>query len=314
MANNQLMEIKKGTVDVVTNQIKNLENRGEIEFPPDYSPQNALRSAWLILQETVDRNKKPVLQACTKASIMNALFNMTVQGLNAGKKQVYFIAYGNQLVCQRSYHGTKALAMRVDPKIGDIVAEPVWEGDDFEFEIRNGQKIVTKHKQTLESIDEDKEPKGAYCLVLDHQGNVIKGEVMTFKQIKKCWNQSQTNPVQDNGQIKKSSVHGKFMGEMIRKTIINRTCKPIINSSSDAYLKRAADQAEQVQAEAEAVQEVEANANQGEVVDAEWFPSEEEGVEQHDPETGEVNPPEEQPASPEEHAKEPEYAQAEPGF
>ena len=281
----QLMEIKKSTVDVVTTKIKDLENKGEIQFPPNYSPQNALRSAWLILQNTQDRNKKPVLQSCTKVSIMNSLFDMTVQGLNPAKKQIYFIAYGDQLTCQRSYHGTKALAMQVDSSIGDIVAEVIWKGDEFEYEIDRGQKYVTKHKQTLESID-SKEPLGGYCLILDHKGNVKKTEIMTFEQIKTAWKKSQMRPVQDNGNIKAGSTHDEFMEEMVKKTVINRACKPIINSSSDGHLFQAANRSEQIQAEVKAEQTALENENQefidvepqqesvdkqtGEVVDAEW--------------------------------------------
>lgn len=277
---NQLAEIKKNTVDVVTQKIKTLESNGDIQFPPDYSPQNALRSAWLSLQETVDRNKKPVLQACSRTSIMNSLFNMTVQGLNPAKEQCYFLAYGEQLTCHRSYHGTKALAMRVDPSIGDIIAEPVWEGDTLEYEIDRGKKRVVKHKQTLDSID-SKKPKGAYCLVLDHQGNVTKTEIMTFEQIKAAWKKSQMKPVQDNGEIKPNSTHAEFMEEMIRKTIINRTCKSIINSSSDAHLFRAINRSEQVQAEQETEQIAEENANQ-KVIDVE-------SAEQVNEDTGEIN-------------------------
>lgn len=304
---NQLMEVKKGTVDVVTSKIKELENRGEIQFPPDYSPQNALRSAWLILQETMDRNKKPVLQACSRTSIMNSLFDMTVQGLNPAKKQVYFIAYGDQLVCQRSYHGTKALAMRVDPNIADIVAEPVWEGDTFEYEIDRGKKRVVKHKQTLDNVD-SKKPKGAYCLVLDHQGDVIKTEVMSYEQIKSAWKKSQMRPVQDNGEVKANSTHYEFMDEMIRKTIINRTCKPIINSSSDANLFRAANRSEQVQAQVGAEAEAEQHANQGEVIDVEHEAAEP-APEPYDFDTGEVQQEQEQAQA----YAEPEL-ETEPGF
>jgi len=309
---NQLMEVKKGTVDVVTTKIKELENRGEIQFPPDYSPQNALRSAWLILQETVDRNKQPVLQTCTRTSIMNSLFDMTVQGLNPAKKQVYFIAYGDQLICQRSYHGTKALAMRVDPDISDIVAEVVWEGDDFEYEIVRGQKRVVRHKQTLDSID-SKNPKGAYCVILDSRGEVKRTDVMSYEQIKQAWRKSQTKPVQDNGQLKAGSTHAEFLEDMIKKTIINRACKPIINSSSDAHLYESANRSEQVQAQAEAETQAALHANQGEVVDAEFHAPEQPAPDPDvDPDTGETleyRQEAEQAAEPE-----PAMSDAEPGF
>lgn len=252
IANRQeIIALKEQILDVVTRQVRQLEQQGEIHFPPDYSPQNALRAAWLILQNTQDRNKQPVLKTCEPTSIMNALFDMVVQGLNPIKKQCYFIAYGNQLICQRSYMGTMALAKRVDPSIGEIVAEVVWEGDEFEYEIVNGQKRIVKHKQTFESVD-SKKPKGAYCIILDKNGKVKKTEIMSFEQIKSAWKKSKMNPVDNNGDIKTGSTHYEFMEEMTKKTVINRACKPIINSSSDAYLYRAVQRQEMIEAEVEA--------------------------------------------------------------
>jgi len=105
---NQLALVKKDTVDIVAAKVREFQERGELDLPPNYSPENAMKSAWLILQNTFDKNKKPVLHACTKDSIANSLLDMIVQGLNPAKKQCYFIAYGNQLVCQRSYFGTMA--------------------------------------------------------------------------------------------------------------------------------------------------------------------------------------------------------------
>lgn len=318
MSNNQLMEIKRHTVDAVTTTIQNLEKAGQIKFPANYEPQNALRAAWLILQETMDKSNKPVLQACSRESIMYSLFDMVVQGLNPAKQQCYFIAYGQKLTCQRSYHGTKAVAMMVDDSIGDIVAEPVWEGDEFEYEIDRGQKRVIKHKQTLDSID-SKKPKGAYCLILDRQGDVKKTEIMTYKQIQEAWKKSQMRPVQDNGEVKQNSTHYQFMDEMIRKTIINRACKPIINSSNDEYLYRAIQRNEQDLSEAKAEQEASEKANQDLIdVEPKIQPEPEpepapegqqkpQAEEQFDEETGEV----EQPAANEE--QEPAMAE-EPGF
>jgi recombination protein RecT len=59
-------------------------------MPANYSYSNALKSAYLILSETVDREKKPVLQRCSQASIINTLLDMTIQGLSSAKKQCYF--------------------------------------------------------------------------------------------------------------------------------------------------------------------------------------------------------------------------------
>jgi len=110
----ELMEIKKmvdkNVADFVLSKIQKLQSNGEIYFPNNYSPENALKSAWLKLQETKDKNDKPVLQSCTQISIANALLNMVVQGLNPMKNQCYFIPYGNQLTLMRSYFGSIAVA------------------------------------------------------------------------------------------------------------------------------------------------------------------------------------------------------------
>ena len=260
-----LPALAKQQVATVEQRIKELEQAGQIEFPPAYSVSNALRSAYLELQRVKDKQGNPALNVCTQASVTNALLDMAVMGLNLTKKQAYFIVYGNQLVCMRSYHGTRAVAMRVDETISDIVAEVVWDGDEFEYEIDRGKKRIIKHKQTLKSID-TKKPQGAYCLILDHDGEVKRTEIMTFEQIKLAWKKSPVNPVQDSGQIKPGSTHSDFMEEMIKRTVINRACKPIINSSSDAYLYRAAVRSEHLQTEEEAKAEVEEHANQ-EVID-----------------------------------------------
>jgi len=79
---NELAIIKRDTVDVVADKVKQFQENGEVHFPANYSPENAMKSAWLTLQNTQDRNKKPALEVCTKDSIANALLDMVVQGLN----------------------------------------------------------------------------------------------------------------------------------------------------------------------------------------------------------------------------------------
>ena len=94
--------VQKDVVDTVLSKIKDFEEAGELKLPANYSAANALKSAWLILQETKDRNDKPALVVCTKESVANALLDMVVQGLSPMKKQCYFIVYGSKLTLQRS--------------------------------------------------------------------------------------------------------------------------------------------------------------------------------------------------------------------
>ena len=135
---------------------------------------------------------------------------------------------------QPSRYGYEAMAKRADPRIDKIVAEVVYEGDEFEYEIKFGEKYITKHKQKL--VNKNNQPEGAYCVLLDSKGNVLKTEIMTYEQIKKSWQKSPMRPVLENGEIKKGSTHAEFLEEMIKKTVIRRACKQIIQSSDDSDL------------------------------------------------------------------------------
>jgi len=73
------LTVKRETVDIVVSRVKDFESNGELTFPTNYIPQNALKSAWLIIQETQNLDHKFVLDTCTKDSIANALLSMVVQ-------------------------------------------------------------------------------------------------------------------------------------------------------------------------------------------------------------------------------------------
>ena len=215
--------------DQVLEKVNKFTADGALILPRNYSVENNMKSAWLILQETLDRNGKPVLEVCTKASVANALFDMVLQGMSVSKNQGYFIAYGNKLEFQRSYFGTVALAKRVH---GGIVTEPVanviYDGDEFIYTIdpSTGLVKIVKHDQKLENIDDSK-IKAAYAIVTYADGKT-QTTIMTIAQIKAAWNQGSTK-----GQ---SPAHKNFPAEMCKKTVIGRACKLVINSSDDAWL------------------------------------------------------------------------------
>ena len=251
---NELALIKKDVVDVVGKKVQEFVSRGELHLPPNYSVENAMKSAWLILQNTVDKDKRPVLQVCTRDSIANALLDMAVQGLNPAKKQGYFIAYGKQLVFQRSYFGTMAVTKRV-AGAKDIFAEIVYKGDEFEYTIKNGNKYITKHIQRIENVDPDN-IVAAYCTIIFDDDRQFT-DVMTWPEIQKAWSKSKMNP------DKEGSTHKDFAQEMARKTVINRACKRYLNSSDDgSLLMYHVNRADEIAAEAEVEAEIEENANQ----------------------------------------------------
>ncbi len=217
----------KTIVDQVLTKVQKFVEYGEIKLPSDYSPENALKSAFLLLQEVKTTDKKPVLESCTKESIANSLLDMVVQGLSPMKKQCAFIAYGDRLQCQREYPGTIALARRY-ANLEDFSANVIYSGDVFKYEVDpvTGRKRIIEHQQDLDNIN-IANIKGAYA-VLMFKDKISHVEIMTIQQIQTAWKQGKANG--------SSGAHMNFTDQMAIKTVIGRACKNFINSSDDGNL------------------------------------------------------------------------------
>ncbi|NIK12843.1 recombinase RecT [Alkalibacillus almallahensis] len=263
---NQLALVKKDTVDVVADKVKTFQEQGELHFPANYSPENAMKSAWLKMQEVKDKSGNPVLETCSRDSVANALLNMVVQGLNPSKNQGYFIAYGKTLTFQRSYFGTMAVTKRVTGA-KSIDANVIYDGDKVDYEMKNGRVKNLEHKQEFGNINKDN-IIGAYCMIDLGDGDVYT-ELMTMDEIRQAWSQSQ---MWGKGQQKEKegSTHDNFKQEMAKKTVINRACKKFINSSDDGSLViNHFNQTDEAVEEAQLEQELEQNAN-SEIIDIEY--------------------------------------------
>ncbi len=249
-----LKKFEPPMVEKVLTKVNSLKEIGGIALPPDYSAENALRSAWLILQDMKDKANLPVLKTSTPDSVANALFNMVVQGLNPAKRQCSFIVYGDKLTLQREYAGSIALARRYSA-MKNIYAGVIYKGDVFEYAIdtTTGMKKITAHAQRMENLDDSK-IMGAYAVVTFDDGSV-NTEIMTMAQVQKSWDQGPTK-----GQ---SPAHKNFPGEMAKKTVINRACKLLIAASDDSVLMEPGEDGRIGRAKAE----IEAVANQGAIID-----------------------------------------------
>lgn len=210
--------------DKVLEKVHALSKAGKLQIPVNYSPENAIKTAILQLQETYTKDRKPVLDACSQTSIANALLKMVINGWNPALQQCYFIAYGNKLSCQSSYFG-KMLAARRSGVIS-INANIIRKGDIIKTKTTQyGNIIIEQHEQKFENLDN--EILGAYAIAVIRdlpEPLNIRTEIMTMKQIKQAWLQSQS---------KELSVHNKFPEEMAKRTVINRLLKNIVNTSFD---------------------------------------------------------------------------------
>ena len=226
-----LKKFEEKTVESILSKINDFLSTGDIVLPPNYVPENAVRSAWLMLQDVVDRNQRPALEVCTKQSIANAFLEMVIKGLSVVKKQAYFVVYGTELSLDESYFGAITIAKR-DANVKEPKAVIIYKDDVFEYEIQeNGRKRVIKHVQSFSNIDNDK-IIGAYSVITYNDGSTDT-EIMTLAQIKKSWEMG--------GSKGNSPAHKNFPDQMAAKTVISRSLKLASNSSDDSALMRDTD-------------------------------------------------------------------------
>lgn len=266
--NNQVQHQGKQNAFVtkVADKIASMQQQGQIDLPDNYSAVNALQAAYFTLTAVDFSNKVPLIEKVTPDSVAFALQDMAIQGLSVAKKQGYFINYGGKLQFQRSYHGTQAVLLRMT-NVKDVWANVIWNGEEFEVEYNErGQLAFKSHKANWQAATGKKEDiLGAYCIIERTDGTQFL-TVMTMAEILTAWSTS-----------KNQSVQNKYPQEMAKRTVINRASKLFLNTSDDSDLlvdaihrttENEYNNEREYVVEAQAIQqEIDANANQGDVID-----------------------------------------------
>ena len=219
MADNKL--VKKDIGTQVLERVNQLCEAG-FTLPRGYSAINAVKASMLVLQETVDKNKRPALEVCTPVSIQKSLFKMVTYGMDVSLNQGYFIVRGDKLCFQPSYFGHILQVKRLFPDWAPV-AHTVREGDEFEYTINpeNGKMKLVKHTQKLENLDKDFIGAYMYLPCADGEPELY---VMTRKQIYTAWGKSSNQSL---------ATHKQFDEKMALKTIINSGCTKVINATPD---------------------------------------------------------------------------------
>lgn len=279
---NEVAEVGKQNAGLVVNnafvdglvvQLQEKEKYG-LTFPKDYNYSNELMGAYLILKETQDANKKPVLESCSQVSIANTLMDMVTLGVSMQKKQCYPVAYGSKLQCQISVYGNTCIARRYGLKTIDAMC--IYEGDTFIYHIENARIVIDEHKQDFLHINKDK-IIGAYAIVTMDDGSKYV-ELMNMDMIKQAWKQGYG--YKENG----SGTHQKFTDQMAMKTVKNRALKYIIRTYGTQAVSDAYDNFEETETDDRVVMDVQhdisenANSEDFVVADAEVVDSEPEVV------------------------------------
>lgn len=220
-AENLGLVVPRNMGDFVNNTITKYMEQGLV-LPQDYNVQNAVISSYLIIKQDSKLN------TCTKDSIASALIDMATMGLNASKKQCYFIPYNNQLQLQPSYFG-KIMAIKRIRGVIDVRTDVIYKGTEYELLVDEFGNDTIEIKKSC-PLEERKFENliGAWCkIILDKEvwGSSSYCCIMTMEQIEKAWNQ---------GQMKGNSpAHKNFKDEMMKKSVINRCCKNFVNSAKD---------------------------------------------------------------------------------
>ena len=216
----------KNWADEVLVTLDDMQTKGKVSFPANYSLENAMQAAYLYISKVVDKNKDSALVVCSKASVAAALLDMAIQGLNVAKKQGYFVVYGKELVFLRSYFGTRTVLKRLGL---DVDAMIIWEGDEFEREVTADHKYrVTKHVSPWENHGGS--ISGAYAVIKDvGTGEELYTEIMNWNQIQESWKHSKTFSYAN-------STHKEHPDDMTKRTITEKSIKGFVNTRDDADL------------------------------------------------------------------------------
>jgi recombination protein RecT len=205
-----------------------VKEKSGLVLPENYNAENAIMSAMMIIQKTVDKNQMSALQVCKPASIKLAIWEMLSRGLDPERTHCYFIVYGDQLTMMESYFGTVYRAMTADSNIASINAKVVYEKDIIKPTMTDGVYTKFEHTPDLDNMDFAK-ARGAYAVIKYKDGTCI-GDYQTMAQIKMSWSKSKSG----------GGVAREFPDSLARRTVLKKlakftlstvTNKPLINET-----------------------------------------------------------------------------------
>lgn len=217
MANN-LVNVRNGnqvvtlTDEIVINKVEEFVK--DINLPESYNYKSAIKSFCLSLPDVKD------IETASLRSVLMTAQQYVNNKLDIAKNQCALIVYKGTLKLQKMYFGNVALAKKSDSDIVRITSSAIYDGDDIEIEKVDGRTIV-HHKTNFENMS--KNIIGAYATAFYKDGTT-NSEIMPISMLEQSWSMAR------NG----TSVHKKFPAQMARKTVLNKLCIDIINTSTQS--------------------------------------------------------------------------------
>jgi len=146
--------------------------------------------------------------------VLSGLMRGAYLGLDFLNKEAYLVPYGNKLDYQTSYIGEIKLRKKYSVRpIRDIYADVVREGDEFTYEVVDGEP--TLHHKPL--VFNSKPIIGAYAVCIFSDGGKLI-DTMSLEELENTRSSSKAST---------SPAWKKFTSEMYKKTVLRRLCKTI---------------------------------------------------------------------------------------
>lgn len=148
------------------------------------------------------------------AQVKSGMMRGAYLGLDFLNKEAYLVPYGSKLDYQTSYIGEIKLRKKYSVRpIRDIYADVVREGDEFSYEVINGEPTLN-HKPLPFN---NKPVIGAYAVCIFEDGGK-QIDTMSLADLENTRSSSKAS---------NSPAWKKFPNEMYKKTVIRRLCKTI---------------------------------------------------------------------------------------
>ena len=130
--------------DPIYKLLANYKPAIESVLPKHLTPEKMLRIAFNVIHRT------PKLKECTPVSLINAVMEISILGLEIGRT-AHIIPFKKEAVVIVDYKGMIELAHRSE-KVVNVVLKPVYENDSFDY--IEGTNRYIKHKPTKEDRGE----------------------------------------------------------------------------------------------------------------------------------------------------------------
>lgn len=216
MSDNRALQVARDNYVAVRQEIS---DKATSELAKLLTPEKAERFVAIGLRSLA---KNPDLLTATPKSLTNAFYDAAVLGLEPVLGSVYFVKYGSDATMLIGYRGLVELAKRGDPDIEDIYGQPVYEGDEFDYEYGDNPHLKHRPDLTRQTADPTKITH-FYAIAFRGRGRPVFA-VMTRDEV---------DAIRARSRAKNNGPWVTDYAAMGAKTVVRQLCSRRLSLSAD---------------------------------------------------------------------------------